>query len=117
MSLLGCFPMVLGGILNVVAPGNYMRKGTPITGEEVYETAIGTLKYTFERIEMFLKGFPLFPAILLILFIINDFESSNIIIIARLKYSIKNDICFIFKLIITRKEIQYLRTILYFNKI
>lgn len=54
---------------------------------------------------------------LLILFIINDFESSNIIIIARLKYSIKNDICFIFKLIITRKEIQYLRTILYFNKI
>lgn len=54
---------------------------------------------------------------LLILFIINDFESSNIIIISRLKYSIKNDICFIFKLIITRKEIQYLRTILYFNKI
>lgn len=70
MSLLGCFPMILGGILNVVAPGNYMRKGTPITGEEIYETAIGTLKYTFERFEMYFKEFPLFPAILLILFII-----------------------------------------------
>lgn len=70
ISLMGSFPMVLGGIINVVAPGNFVREKTPITGEVVVETLIGTFGYTVERFEMFITRHPLFPALLIILFIL-----------------------------------------------
>ncbi|MBQ9926573.1 MAG: hypothetical protein IJO65_01225 [Lachnospiraceae bacterium] len=70
ISLVGSIPMVLGGIINVVAPGNFVRKGSAISGDEVFAVLKGTFQYTIERYELFLTKFPLFPAILIILFLL-----------------------------------------------
>ena len=70
MSLAGSIPMLFGGIINVVAPGNFLRKGSAITGSEVYETLIGSFQYTFDRFKMFFSEHPIFPALLIIIFLL-----------------------------------------------
>lgn len=70
ISLIGSIPMIVGGMINVIAPGNFVRKGTAITRDIVVETLIGTFHYTLERYGMFFSRHPLFPAMLLVLFIL-----------------------------------------------
>ncbi len=70
LSLVGSLPMVVGGIINVIAPGNFVRKGNFISGNEAFEVLRGTFQYVLERYEQFLTRRPLFLAILIILTIL-----------------------------------------------
>ena len=70
VSVCMCIPMLSGGIINVIAPGNFVRRGKPLTGEEILSTAIGTYHYVLGRIKMFLLHYPLFAAVLIALIVI-----------------------------------------------
>lgn len=67
LSVCTCVPMLAGGILNVVAPGNFVRKGGALTLDEIWLTAIGTYHYILSRIKMFLLHYPLFVVVFVIL--------------------------------------------------
>jgi len=68
-SICICTPMIAGGIINVVAPGNFERKGG-LKIEEVWSTVTGTISYVFERFKMFFCDYPLFGGVLLLLAVI-----------------------------------------------
>lgn len=68
-SICMCFPMLFGGILNVVAPGNFVRKGG-IEKEEIWLTVVGTVEYSWERLKMFFLRYPLFVAVFIALIVI-----------------------------------------------
>ena len=70
VSVCMCIPMLFGGIINVIAPGNFVRKGTPLTGEEIFSTAVGTYHYILSRVKLFLLQYPLFAVVLISLIII-----------------------------------------------
>lgn len=70
ISIFMCIPMLAGGIINVVAPGNFIRKGGTLTVEEILSTAIGTCYYILNRMKMFLFQYPLFAVVLIALTII-----------------------------------------------
>lgn len=69
-SVCMCIPMLSGGIINVIAPGNFIRRGKPLTGGEILSTAVGTYHYVLVRIKMFLLHYPLFVAVLTTLIVI-----------------------------------------------
>ena len=69
-SVCMCIPMLFGGIVNVIAPGNFVRKGMPLTGEEIVSTAVGTYHYILSRVKLFLLQYPLFAVVLVSLIII-----------------------------------------------
>ncbi len=69
-SVCMCIPMLFAGIINLIAPGNFIRRGKPLTGEEILSTAIGTYHYVLSRVKMFLLHYPLFAAVLIALIVI-----------------------------------------------
>lgn len=69
-SVCMCIPVLFGGIVNVVAPGNFVRRGKPLTGEEILSTVTGTYHYVLSRVKMFLLQYPLFAAVLIALIVI-----------------------------------------------
>lgn len=69
-SICMCIPVLTGGIINVIAPGNFVRKGGSLTVEEILSTAIGTYHYVLSRVKMFLFQYPLFMVVLITLIII-----------------------------------------------
>lgn len=68
MSIFAWTPVVLGGIINGIAPGNYIRYGEPVTFSALIEAVINSYRYTFLRISEYLAK-PLFVFILLALMI------------------------------------------------
>lgn len=57
---------LIGGLINGLAPGNFIRAGEPLTISKLLEAMIDSFAYTFSRMEMFLKN-PIYVAIILIL--------------------------------------------------
>ncbi len=68
-TVIMCAPMLAGGAINVIAPGNFTRKGGLDSGE-IWRTAVGTVQYVWERMKLFLVEYPLFAAVLVALIII-----------------------------------------------
>lgn len=60
--------VLVGGIINGIAPGNYIRHGEPVTIPAILVAVIDSCRYTFIRIYEYLKN-PLFVFILLALVI------------------------------------------------
>lgn len=60
--------VLVGGLINGLAPGNYIRYGEPLTIKSLIEAVIDSYGYTFLRIEEYLEK-PLFVFILLALII------------------------------------------------
>lgn len=64
-SIVICLPVLTGGIINVVAPGNFVRKGGVESGE-IWSAMLGAVHYALERVEMFFH-YPLFVAVIIVL--------------------------------------------------
>lgn len=68
-TVMPVFSVVLaGGLINGLAPGNYIRYGKPVTVQALLEAVINSYGYTFLRIGEYLKN-PVFVFILLALVI------------------------------------------------
>ena len=67
-AMIMCAPMLIGGLTNVIAPGNFVRKGGLENGE-VLGAVVGTVEYVWERLKMFLFQFPLSTVVFIALFI------------------------------------------------
>ncbi len=57
---------LIGGLINGLAPGNFIRAGEPLTISKLFEAMIDSFVYAFSRMEMFLKN-PIYIAIVIIL--------------------------------------------------
>lgn len=68
-TIIMCVPMLIGGAINAVAPGNFVRKGGLGSGE-IWLTAVGTIQYVWERMKLFLFQYPIFTAVLVALIIL-----------------------------------------------
>lgn len=67
-SIVMCAPMLIGGFVNVIAPGNFVRKGGMENGE-VLGAVVGTVEYVWERLKMFLFQYPLSTVVFIALLI------------------------------------------------
>lgn len=57
-----------GGIMNGLAPGNFIRAGEPLTISKIIDAMTGAFVYAFSRIAMFLQH-PIYVAVVIILVI------------------------------------------------
>ncbi len=60
--------VLVGAMINGLAPGNYIRAGEPLTLSRLIEAVIDSFAYAFSRMEMFLKN-PIYIAIIVILLV------------------------------------------------
>lgn len=75
--------VLVGGIINGIAPGNYIRHGEPVTMQAIIEAAIDSCHYALLRIYQYLSN-PLFVFIILALVIgILLWKPDNIILKCR----------------------------------
>lgn len=58
--------ILVGGLVNGLAPGNYTRAGEPLTISKLFEAMTDSFAYAFSRMEMFLQN-PIYVAIIVIL--------------------------------------------------
>lgn len=68
LSGMVCGVILLGGIINGLAPGNYIRAGEPVTISKLIETVTASFVYALSRMEMLLKN-PIYIAIIVILMV------------------------------------------------
>lgn len=67
MSVCISVPMLAGGIMNAIAPGNFVRKGGSVSYSEIWDAVVSTFSYLVYRVKWFLLHYPLFTAVLLVL--------------------------------------------------
>lgn len=67
-SVVMSLPMLIGGVINVIAPGNFARKGGLASGE-IWKTVPGTIQYVCGRVKMFLFQYPLSTVVFIALLI------------------------------------------------